>query len=229
MDKYARDWNEIYSDDELAWAVILTLDSLANISTSKASRPKDHRLRDTQTHTYKPTGYYQASRLCVVSAQCCWAVLEVQLWVSPLRFDYLHPHWLLGPAVKHINEISPSLGGKLTTLAGWLVGWLAGLWWRELEKMKAEGMEEEREGFDTVSHFVESYFIMGHCVPLASIRLFGHTHTRAHTHTCTHLLTMCKIHGRTYRSSFVFPCSVCAEEETTMPQAAALRIALKSA
>ena len=39
--------------------------------------------------------------------------------------------------------------------------------------MKAERMKEERDGFDSVFHFVESYSITGHCVPLASIRLFG--------------------------------------------------------
>ena len=54
----------------------------------------------------------------------------------------------------------------------------------EAEKMKAE---EEREGFDRVFHFVESYSIMDHCVPLPSIRLFGNTHTRARTHTHTHV------------------------------------------
>lgn len=49
--------------------------------------------------------------------------------------------------------------------------------------MKAEGVEEEREGFDRVFHFVESYSITDHCVPLASIRLFGHTCSQ--THTCS--------------------------------------------
>lgn len=52
--------------------------------------------------------------------------------------------------------------------------------------MKAERMEEEREDFDMVFHFVESYSITGHCVPLASIRLCRDTHT--------HTLPMCKIH-----------------------------------
>lgn len=75
--------------------------------------------------------------------------------------------------------------------------------------MKAEGMEK-REDFDRVFHFVESYSITGHFVPLASIRLFGPTHM----HTYTHMLTMCEIHGRTYRGPFVFACIECAGEET---------------
>lgn len=36
-------------------------------------------------------------------------------------------------------------------------------------------MKGERVSFDRVFHFVESYFIMDHCVPLASITLFGNT------------------------------------------------------
>lgn len=46
--------------------------------------------------------------------------------------------------------------------------------------MKVEGAKEEDL---TGSSTVESYSIMDHCVPLASIRLFGHADT--HTHTCT--------------------------------------------
>lgn len=82
--------------------------------------------------------------------------------------------------------------------------------------------EEEREGFDGVFHFVESYSVMDHCVLWL---LLGYLDTH------THMLAMCKRQGRTYLGPF--PCSECAGEETphqtTMPQAAALSRTLKSA
>lgn len=55
MDKYAQDRNEIHSGDEPAPALILTVDSLANISTSKASRVKDHRAGRTAAQRLLPS------------------------------------------------------------------------------------------------------------------------------------------------------------------------------
>lgn len=123
-----------------------------------------------------PAGYYEAPRLQPVSARCCRAVLVVQLWVSPLRFDYLHPHWLVSPAVKHINEISASLGGRITTLAG-RPDWDCG------ERGTGENQDgARREGLrHTVFHFVASRRVMTHCVPPPSIRLLGRAHTCMYT------------------------------------------------
>lgn len=46
-----------------------------------------------------------------------------------------------------------------------MANWMAGLWQRELEKMKTEGLEKEMEGFDRIFHFVEFSSVREHCVP----------------------------------------------------------------
>lgn len=104
--------------------------------------------------------------------------------------------------MKHINEISASLGGRITTLAG-RPDWDCGE--RELEKIKTALGER---GSDTVFHFVASRRVMTHCVPLPSIRLLGHTHMHVH------MPAMCEIDRRTYSGPFVFRRSECGGAET---------------